>query len=799
MALSGSFGKNVNSRWRLQIDWTATQNITSNTSKVTAKLYWMSTDGYGAVSSSATKTCAIKIDGGSWDSKSASSMASLKANQKKLIHTFTKTVSHDTNGKGSFTLEAYFDAELTLNSYYGRIELDQKSFTLNTIPRKSSLTSSPSWTAGDDRSISISRASTSFTHTIEVFVNNTLIKTIKNVGASTTVNFSVADNVKIFQQFGSASSRTTKIELTTFIDGESIGSDSYTGTCKLPASSTTTRSGDFDIGSSLNGVISSKDSAFTHTIQLIFGGSTFTVASKMTGTNWSYDSSSIASSLYALTPNDNKLSGKLRVFTYYSTEQVGDYVEYSINCNVVDSDPTFLNSQISYSDVNIKTKNITGNPLYIIQNQSDLSVTIGSVATAKNYAKISSYEIKVNGITKTLTDIGSVEMGKVGANNNINMSVKAIDSRGNFTEVTKTVLMIEYKPPSLNPNANRAGSYQNETTFTLNGNVFPLIIGGVDKNSLTPVTGLQYRYKDSKATWANDEVGWINFTWSMSGSKFTATPVVKDLDNTKTFNVEFRVSDKISTFKMSKTVETGQPIFFIDAKKRSISFNDLPKNENEFRVNGRIVFGADQWLSNSGGEGDGAGALFLNNSDITGVNGVFFNDISNNSGEGLLFLKSGRANASTIKDDYDNLYVRDGVMYLNNGSGELAIQNTVNLTGSLVLGTSFVQKDGAMYYNGSNVRIREGGSWGTLATQEQFASGRAVITPAVKDKPTSLTIKFGKTFNTIPTVMVTPNTEVAGSTVTGWAVTAITTTGCTLWATRTNLTDTALYWTAMAI
>jgi hypothetical protein len=74
--------------------------------------------------------------------------------------------------------------------------------------------------------------------------------------------------------------------------------------------------------------------------------------------------------------------------------------------------------------------------------------------------------------------------------------------------------------------------------------------------------------------------------------------------------------------------------------------------------------------------------------------------------------------------------------------------------------------------------------------------GRVVIIP-VADTPTKATITFPKAFKTIPNVQTTPVTAVPGTKVTGTSATNITTTGCDVYITRTNDTETGVSWFAI--
>ena len=263
MALSGSMSTIVQTHWKLSIEWTATQSITNNTSTITAKMYWESLDSYGAVYSSATKTSAIQHDGGSWSTESAAGMAGLDANQKKLINTYTFTVTHASDGSKSFSLDGYFDAEITLgSSYYSRINLTEKTFTLNDIPRETKLTSSASWTAGNSLSLTFDKASSSFTTNVEIKVNGVSIKTITGITGSTyTYTFSALENENIIKELNKDTTywnQASSLVVTTKNGSTTIGSsNTYSGTCSSPPV-TQVSAPDFNVGDSVTVTMSSE-------------------------------------------------------------------------------------------------------------------------------------------------------------------------------------------------------------------------------------------------------------------------------------------------------------------------------------------------------------------------------------------------------------------------------------------------------------------------------------------------------------------------------------------------------------
>lgn len=589
MALSGFFRTPVGNEWELRLEWSATQSVANNTSTITTKLYWVGLSQYATTYSTATKDGSSTIDG-TTSTFSGSSLAKLSGAEKKLIKTHSKTVDHNSVGEKSVAISAWFDVELKLEgTQYNRVSVSGTA-VLNDIPRASSLVdTTPSWTAGSSLAISVSRASSSFTHTAKVSVNGVAITTETGITTSRSIPFTLTENKAIFTQLNTGTSKTATVELITYNGTKEIGRKTYTGSVLAPARSTTTWSGNFDIGATITGSISRANSAFTHTVQLIFGGTTFTLHNKTTSTSWSYATSAIASSLYSLTPNSNTLTGVIRIYTYYDGVQVRTYAESAISCYVKNSNPTFTASQISYTDVNTTTKNITGlnNYHYIIQNNSDLSVSLSSLATANNSATIVGYDITVNGVTKTVTGIGSVLFGKINASTNLTLTARAKDSRGNFTEVTQTINMVEYSPVVMTASARRANNYENSTTISFSGSISLLPVGAtpVNKNLLTATTGLQYRIKETTATdagWGS----WKNFNWTMNGAGFTATSVVENLDNTKSYNIEYRATDKIGSYVVAKILSAGQPILFIDSEKKSVGVGKFPINLGSFELKG---------------------------------------------------------------------------------------------------------------------------------------------------------------------------------------------------------------------
>ena len=764
--------KKVGTHYQLSVEWKSVVDTTGNKSTITAKMYWESLDGYGNVNSSATKSGAIWIDGTKY-SFSGAGLADLSPNQKKLLATKSKTVSHKADGTQDFVLDGEFSAEVTLEGkYYGTIALTGKTFDLDKIARKSSLSSKTDISAGYDRTISIDRASSGFSHKVYIDIQNSSgswIK-VKDIDFSTSetsksTNFTDGEKKLIFSNLNGRSSAPIRWNLHTYNGNETLGYNTYTGVAEI-ANLTTVSSGNGEAGGSYKFYVDQNMSlslnkdreGFSHTVEISIGSFKKTITGVDTSVSWT-PSSSEQTSIYNQIGSKDSASGNIRVYTYFDGVVVGTYTDKSIDFFVRSSinAPTFTATGITYRDKDTAITAITGNDQHIVQGKSSLQITIpvASRAIAKNGATMVSYTVTVNGVPKTVdysaTSNVVIEFGTITASTNANATITATDSRGLTTSVIKTITVIPYATPLVNTTAARNNGFERTTVLTLRGTASPVAVNSSNKNYIVQA---RYRYKNANvASWSTSANPWYGI--AVSGfPAFSAVNTSIQLDETSSWNVQVEVTDRLGTTVKDLVVTVGRPILFVDPDKNSIGFGDFPKAANEFLINGRLVFGATQWASAGQGEGSAGGALYMNNSDITGANGIYFNDVAGNSGEGLLFLKSGRPEGSTNRDDYDYFYVADGVPKLNN------------------------QK--------------------IFANQNfQFATGRVTIESLAGGETNSMRVNFGRTFPSDPAVQITANTTVPGTTVLGIGTSAIDTTGFTVNCTRSNKSSTAIYWIAI--
>lgn len=321
--------------------------------------------------------------------------------------------------------------------------------------------------------------------------------------------------------------------------------------------------GSGNIGSTTTISISRASSSFTHKLYYAFGSISKTLIASGVATSYTW---TIPTSLYAQIPSANSGTGTITCETYSGSTLIGTKT-CSFTAKVTNSNPTFTTSNVSYEDTNSTVVAITGNNQHIVRNQSNLKVTFTS-ATALNSASISKYELTFNGSTQTLTSVGTVDLGTVNLSQNASLTIKAIDSRGNSTTVTKTITILDWVLPSATYSIKRINNYEDETNIKFN-----VIISSV--NSKNSIQSIQYRYKKTSASSYSDYADLENNVETQIS-----------LDKLYAWDLQVVIKDKFGTTTYNFTVAKGIPIMFIDISLKSVGINCFPTKENSFEVEG---------------------------------------------------------------------------------------------------------------------------------------------------------------------------------------------------------------------
>lgn len=220
MATTGTIQEAIRTGYRLQIAWTVdSQSVANNTSTVTVKVQLVSTGSSYTINSSASKSGSLTVNGTKY---TFNFTASLSGNQTKTIFTKPVTISHASDGTKTCSFSATCGINVTLSgTYYGEVTASG-SGTFDTIARAStisSVTSSVSVNGTNAVTVNITRASSSFTHTV-VFTFGSYSKTTTGVETST----SYAIPTSWLNAIPSATSGTAKVTVTTYSESAKIGS-----------------------------------------------------------------------------------------------------------------------------------------------------------------------------------------------------------------------------------------------------------------------------------------------------------------------------------------------------------------------------------------------------------------------------------------------------------------------------------------------------------------------------------------------------------------------------------------------
>ena len=274
-------------------------------------------------------------------------------------------------------------------------------------------------------------------------------------------------------------------------------------------------------------------------------------------------------------PNSNSLSVKFYLRTVISGNTY--YSIISKTMTIVNGTPTFSASNISYKDSNSTTVAVTGNNQKLVQSLSNLLATITS-ATAKKSASISKYEATINGVTKTITSAGNIDFGVINSANNLTLSVKVTDSRGNTATASKTVTFLAWVLPTAIISLKRKNNYEDQSYLTVNATY-----SSVDsKNSVT----IKYQYK--KTT----ESSYTSLTTIGNGSQKTLT-----LSKDYAWDFKIVITDKFGTTTYNTVLAKGKFILFVDTKKLSVGVNCFPTKTESLEVNGVQVLEYDEIAS----------------------------------------------------------------------------------------------------------------------------------------------------------------------------------------------------------
>lgn len=231
MALSGFHTGSATNGLSVRVRWSARQNVNDkllNRSYVTANVYLVLQSGYSVIAN-AVKYGSVSIDGVSGDFNKV--LGSIGGGEH-WVGSYSRYVNHNDNGTKSFNISAQFAPNVTIYGagWVGNLTTGTKSYTLDTIPRASSITKY-SGDMGDNFYVDgyinyeIKSASTSFRHVIRLYRNNGTLAT-RDIPAGTTsgtITLTTAERNLFYGWAETWKSADIVMEVTTYLNSTKIG------------------------------------------------------------------------------------------------------------------------------------------------------------------------------------------------------------------------------------------------------------------------------------------------------------------------------------------------------------------------------------------------------------------------------------------------------------------------------------------------------------------------------------------------------------------------------------------------
>lgn len=412
MATSGTIQQAITTGYRIQIAWTVdSQSVANNTSTVTAKVQLVSTGSSYTIVSSATKSGSLTINGTKYTFNFS---AALSGSQTKTLFTKTVTVAHNADGTKTCSFSATCGINVTLSgTYYGNITASG-SGVFNTIARAStisSVTASVAVNGTNAVTVAITRASSSFTHTV-VFTFGSYTQTVNNVATST----SYAIPTSWLNAIPNGTSGTAKVTVTTYSGSTKIGSAvSKNFTLTVPAtvvptiSAVTLSEGVSGLAAQFGGYVQTKSklsvkitaagalSSTIKTYKTVVQGVTFTGASITSGILMHSGTSTVT---ITVTDSRGRTASTTRSITVipYVSPKIISFQGFRCLANGTENyEGTYVNAAVNFSVSPVSNKNTAS---YTLEYKLQTATTWTALTSGSVYA-LNSNIISASGVFST--------------------------------------------------------------------------------------------------------------------------------------------------------------------------------------------------------------------------------------------------------------------------------------------------------------------------------------------------------------------------------------------------------------
>lgn len=410
--------------------WEESTSVENNTSRIKYEFFASQRTGFSFTGTTRNPAgrVVVNINGKDVDSANIGLMSYGTGSCGKTGYV---NVPHNSDGTKEMSFSIRMD-EVTGNYAgdtwkYGAASVSS-TLWLASIPRASSISvTSGSGTkpGGGSIKLSISRASSAFTHTVTWSFHNLTGTVGTGIGTSATWDVPLS----FIEKSPSADSWMTFI-CKTYNNGTEIGSSSCTANIGhyLPSSISKYTSNIICNGTNtIDVTISRGHSSFVHDVEWFFGSHKYKKTNQGTSSSYAPPTSWLDAIISA-----NSGIGSVVVTTYYKTTKIGSVTSPNFTLNVPDYTPTL--GSVTVDKIQPDSMNTWD---IFVQNKSNAKFTFNNAATSY-YATIKQYTIEIDGVTIS-SDANIIQTKQLSTAGTVTYTAKIYDSRNRSVSLTGSI------------------------------------------------------------------------------------------------------------------------------------------------------------------------------------------------------------------------------------------------------------------------------------------------------------------------------------------------------------------------
>ncbi len=281
--------------------------------------------------------------------------------------------------------------------------------------------------------------------------------------------------------------------------------------------------------------------------------------------------------IYKRMANTTRTSLGADITTWNGGTQIGGltYTNVEIQLDSSKIQPDF--NDFDFADSNAKITEITGNSKIFVQGFSRPKAWVlpKNKMAAKKYASPSRYVFAADGATISADysesqQVQAIFERAINSAGSLTISASAVDSRGISKTVNKTAEVLPYSAPVLSISAKRQNNFDETVEIDISGTISTLKIINSNKNRIVL---LQMRHRASGGSWEN----WKTIQAVLTEANFSAQRQYLSLNRAGSFEIEVKVTDRLSETSSTAEISPGKPIFFISSNTEKVGVNKVPE------------------------------------------------------------------------------------------------------------------------------------------------------------------------------------------------------------------------------